>query len=213
MDVSSILLQIVAFLFALSVHEMAHAWAADHLGDPTARLQGRLTINPISHIDPIMTILFPALMIMAGWPAFGAARPVPVNTLNLANPKRDHCWIAAAGPISNFVLAAIAIVVLRGVRAGYLPLAMLPASIAEPLQLLLWVSVTVNLLLGTFNLIPIHPLDGSWILSRFLTGQAAATYASLRPYGFLLLILLLWTGTLRVVIVPVLVLGQMLVLL
>ena len=106
MDYQFIGIQIAVLLFALSFHEMAHAWAANKLGDPTARDEGRLTMNPIAHIDPIMTVLFPAMLIMIGSPViFGAAKPVPVNTNNLEHPKHDHMWIAAAGPISNLILA------------------------------------------------------------------------------------------------------------
>lgn len=207
MDISQIVTQIIAFLVALSFHEAAHAWTADKLGDPTARDLGRITMNPLAHIDPIMTVLFPAMMIMAGLPPFGAAKPVPVDTRNLAHPKRDHAWIAAAGPISNVILAAVSIVLMRMLLSGAAPFGWLPASVLAPLFLLLRWSIMVNLALATFNMIPIPPLDGSWILSNLLTGSAERLYRSVQPYGFLILILLMWSGLLWGLLGPVVMLG------
>lgn len=208
-----ILTQIVGFAFALSFHEAAHAWTADKLGDSTARDQGRITLNPIAHIDPFMTVLFPALMILAGLPPFGAAKPVPVDTRNLKNPKRDHAWIAAAGPISNVVLAVVCVVLLRLAIAESGPFAMLPESVTDPLGLLLFWSLQINLILAAFNMIPIPPLDGSWILSSFLSGPMEAMYRQLQPYGFLILMVLIWSGVLGAFLGPVLSFGRMLVLL
>ena len=213
MDPAVVITQIVAFLFALSFHEAAHAWTADRLGDPTARQLGRVTMNPIAHIDPFMTILFPALLMLAGLPPFGAAKPVPVVTRNLASPKRDHAWIAAAGPISNVILAAACVLLLRLVIAQGWTLALLPASVLEPLTQLLFWSLQINLILAAFNMIPIPPLDGSWVLSSFLEGAAGAWYRSLQPYGFLILMVLIWSGALSYFLRPVLTFGQLLVLL
>ena len=204
MDLAGLTIWIVAFIFALSFHEMAHAWAADRLGDPTARLEGRLTMNPIVHIDPFMTIVFPALLYYATGMMFGAAKPVPVNTLNLANPKRDHMWIAAAGPLSNVILAVLMLVLINLFWQPMQVAAAMGAAWPQPVYALLQISLFVNLLLATFNLIPIHPLDGSWILSRFLTGSVAEAYASLRPYGFFILIVLMYTGALWRFLNPVL---------
>ena len=136
MSITVIVIQIIAFAVAISFHEAAHAWSADKLGDPTAKLLGRVTMNPLKHIDPVMTVLFPAMLIMAGLPPFGAAKPVPVDTRNLAHPLRDHAWIAAAGPISNLILAAGSIVLLRFLMAD-LVRAMVPASIFTLLILFL----------------------------------------------------------------------------
>lgn len=211
MNYADIGIQIVALAFALSFHEAAHAWAAWKLGDSTARDQGRLTMNPIVHVDPMMTILFPAMLIFVGSPViFGAAKPVPVDTYNLSHPKRDHMWIAAAGPISNVILAAVGVVLLR---AFWGPLNVWMAqgvSWAQPVLLLLVYGVMINLVLAAFNMIPLHPLDGSWILSRFLTGNAAEAYASLRPYGFFILIMLMFVGGLRYVFGPVFALANLL---
>ncbi|SVA08622.1 uncharacterized protein METZ01_LOCUS61476 [marine metagenome] len=204
MNYGDIALQIGVLLFALSFHEMAHAWAAYRLGDTTAKDEGRLTMNPIVHVDPIMTVLFPAILILVGSPVvFGAAKPVPVNTLNLRNPRRDHMWIAAAGPASNVILATITIIVLNLVWQPLRVGAAMGEAWAEPAFLFLQMSLYINLVLATFNMIPLHPLDGSWILSRFLSGNAATAYASLRPYGVFVLIFLMYTGVLWEFINPV----------
>lgn len=203
-DYGAAAIQVAILLFALSFHEAAHAWAANRLGDPTARDEGRLTLNPLVHIDPFMTVIFPAFLILAGSPViFGAAKPVPVNTANLEHPKRDHMWIAAAGPISNIILAAGFILVIN---LAWQPLqvgAAMGAAWASPLILFLSLGVYINLLLAAFNMIPLYPLDGSWVLSRFLSGGAAQAYAKLRPYGFFILILLMWSGVLWQFINPV----------
>ena len=204
MNYGDIALQVGVLLFALSFHEMAHAWAAYRLGDTTAKDEGRLTMNPIVHVDPIMTVLFPATLILFGSPVvFGAAKPVPVNTWNLRNPKRDHMWIAAAGPASNVILATVSIVLVNVV---WRPLQIADAmgqDWAGMIAQVLFLCVGINLVLATFNMIPIHPLDGSWILSRFLSGNMETAYATLRPYGFLILIFLMYTGVLWEFINPV----------
>ena len=204
MNYGDIALQVGVLLFALSFHEMAHAWAAFRLGDTTAKDEGRLTMNPIVHVDPIMTVLFPAILILVGSPlVFGAAKPVPVNTWNLRNPKRDHMWIAAAGPASNVILATVSIVLVNVV---WRPLQIADAmgqDWAGMIAQVLFLCVGINLVLATFNIIPIHPLDGSWILSRFLSGNMETAYATLRPYGFLILIFLMYTGVLWEFINPV----------
>jgi Zn-dependent protease len=202
MSTTVIIVQIIAFAVAISFHEAAHAWSADKLGDPTAKLLGRVTMNPLKHIDPVMTVLFPAMLIMAGLPPFGAAKPVPVDTRNLAHPLRDHAWIAAAGPISNLILAAGSIVLLRFLMAD-LARAMVPASIFMLFILFLQMSLIINLLLATFNMIPIPPLDGSWVLSALLPEQVGPIYRLIRPYGFLILMVLIWGGAFRVVFQPV----------
>jgi len=202
MSTTLIVVQIIAFAVAISFHEAAHAWSANKLGDPTAKLLGRVTMNPLKHIDPVMTVLFPAMLIMAGLPPFGAAKPVPVDTRNLAHPLRDHAWIAAAGPISNVILAAGSIVLLRLLMADPVR-ALIPASIFMLLILYLQMSLIINLLLATFNMIPIPPLDGSWVLSALLPEQVGPIYRLIRPYGFLILMVLIWGGAFRVVFQPV----------
>ncbi len=202
MNYGDIALQVGVLLFALSFHEMAHAWAAYRLGDTTAKDEGRLTMNPIVHVDPIMTVLFPAILIvLQSSVIFGAAKPVPVNTRNLRNPKRDHMWIAAAGPASNVILATVTIVLIHSIYDREALIAGLDMGQAWPT--ILFHSVSINVVLATFNMIPIHPLDGSWILSRFLSGNMETAYATLRPYGFFILIFLMYTGVLWQFIDPV----------
>jgi Zn-dependent protease len=213
MELATFALGIAVLLFALSFHEAAHAWTANRLGDPTAKMLGRVTMNPIAHIDPVMTLLFPAVMYMATGFLFGAAKPVPVDTRLLKHPSRDHAVIAAAGPISNLILVVPSVILLRWVLSGAFPFSLLPESLLAidgPLTTLLWMSVLVNLILATFNLLPIPPLDGSWIVSSYLSGSALAFYRSLRPYGFMILLVLLWSGWLGRVLQPVLQFGQML---
>jgi Zn-dependent protease len=143
------------------------------------------------------------MLIAIGSPViFGAAKPVPVDTAKLEHPKRDHMWIAAAGPISNLILATISIVLINLVWQPMQVGAAMGAAWAEPLQQLLLMSVYINVLLAAFNLIPLYPLDGSWMLSRFLSGGAARAFAALRPYGFIILILLMWSGYLWAYINP-----------
>ena len=202
MSTTVIVVQIIAFAVAISFHEAAHAWSANKLGDPTAKLLGRVTMNPLKHIDPVMTVLFPAMLIMAGLPPFGAAKPVPVDTRNLAHPLRDHAWIAAAGPISNVILAFGSIVLLRFLMVDPVR-AMIPASIFAILIVYLQMSLIINLLLATFNMIPIPPLDGSWVLSALLPDQVGPLYRVIRPYGFLILMVLIWGGAFSVVFQPV----------
>jgi Zn-dependent protease len=209
MEISVIIAQVAVLLFALSFHEAAHAWSAYRLGDPTAKDLGRITLNPLAHIDPFMTILFPALLIMAGLPPFGAAKPVPVDTRYLRDPRRDHAWIAAAGPISNIILALGSAFLLRILLYDLAAVrAVVPAEVLYWVLLLLQASLLINLLLATFNMIPIPPLDGSWILSALLPGPVAAFYRQLQPYGFVILAALIWTGALSVVFRPVIAFGM-----
>jgi Zn-dependent protease len=193
----------IAFLvlvFSLTVHEAAHAWAADRLGDPTGRLLGRVSLNPAVHVDPLGTILFPLLAMIANLPIIGWAKPVPVSLLNLRNYRRDFLFIAAAGPGSNLLLAVGSGILLRvvsplGVASG-------GPEVLTPLVLLLRFALQVNLLLAIFNLIPIPPLDGSNILAGVLPASLARSYDRLRPYGFLLLYLLMFTGGLTYLVMP-----------
>lgn len=192
---------ILVLLFSVIIHECAHGLAAERYGDSTARMHGRITLNPISHIDPVGTILVPlVLALLPGGLLFGWARPVPINGANLRDPARDQPKVAAAGPASNLLLAAASAVLLGLVVAiAGLPLphaagAGLLGNLHTFLYLLFQYGVIYNVLLALFNLIPVPPLDGSWILMRFLRGPALSTYVSLRPYGFVLVLLLLSTG-------------------
>ncbi|MCX5699874.1 MAG: site-2 protease family protein [Candidatus Omnitrophica bacterium] len=171
-------------LIAMTVHEFAHGLAAYKLGDSTARLSGRLTLNPLAHIDPFWTILLPLVLFLstAGHFVFGAAKPVPVNYWALKNPKRDMIWIGLAGPSANFILAFIIAGILRVIPAQ---------GIGGSLFFNL---LTINVVLAIFNLIPIPPLDGSKILMGLLPTQLSGQYASFERYGFIMLFVFIWLG-------------------
>lgn len=154
----------IPFLFAICFHEWAHAWAAKKLGDPTADVMGRLTLNPVAHIDMVGTILFPMMAILSGGGFFfGWAKPVPVSERNLKNPRKDMFWIALAGPASNFLLAFLG-ALLFAINGRYNTSLDSAKAFSEVLQFF----VLINLALAFFNLIPIHPLDGGKIMARFL---------------------------------------------
>lgn len=183
-------------LLSLSVHEAAHAWTADRLGDPTPRRHGRLTLNPASHIDPIGTLLLPILAFASGAPIIGWARPVPVGVGYLSRGRRDFVLVALAGPVSNVLLALAASIGLRLAVGPDLGTGIL--STAGLLEL----AVQLNLLLAVFNMLPVPPLDGANVVSGLLPAPAADGFDRLRPYGFLVLYALLLTGTLGTLIGP-----------
>jgi len=203
-DPAEVLIVVGTLLFSLSIHESAHAWTADLLGDATARLMGRVTLNPLAHLDPIGSLLFPLLGLLTGGFIFGWAKPVPVNPLRLRAPKRDHLMIAAAGPLSN-VVAAVVFFLLLKVTTNVLPLQIAEEnSLIYPLYLICRTGLLINIVLAVFNLFPIPPLDGSWILSGILPDQAASIVDRVRPYGFVLLVLMLMGGVFGSVLGPVL---------
>jgi Zn-dependent protease len=202
-NIGQLLLQLVplllVLLFSLTVHESAHAWTANRLGDPTARRLGRISLNPAVHIDPIGTILLPLVAFMAGGLIFGWAKPVPVNPANLKNYRRDFLVIAAAGPASNVLLATAASLLMRVGLAG----AAASGGIASALFDVGFMVIQLNLLLAVFNMIPIPPLDGGNVLTGLLPGPLADGYDRVvRPYGFMILLVLMMTGTLGYLIVP-----------
>lgn len=186
-----LLLQALALIIGIVVHESAHALASFALGDKTARSRGRVSLNPLNHIDPFGTVLLPILMILAGGPVFAFAKPVPVNLGNLKNPKRDEILVALAGPASNLVLAAVAAVLWGALGAAYTAL---PVSVeaAVGLAQFLTTLVLVNLSLAFFNLIPLPPLDGSSVLVLLLRGEALRTYYRIQQYAMPILIIVLY---------------------
>jgi len=189
-DIFRIVVQFAAVLFAISIHESAHAWAADKFGDPTARLQGRITLNPIAHIDLIGTIIFPIMLAVVGAPVFGWAKPVMVNPYNLRNRRRDGMFISAAGPAAN-ILVSLGIIFLMLAFSN-------PILNTTSPTLLLLIKIfayllMINIFLAVFNLIPIPPLDGSGILEGLLKGEALVMYEKIKPYGFFILILIIYT--------------------
>ncbi len=198
-DIGQSLIILAVLLFSLTVHEMAHALTADWYGDPTARRLGRISLNPAVHIDPVGTIMLPLLGLLAGGFVFGWAKPVPVNPANLKNHRRDFLVIAAAGPASNILMAIAASQLLGLVPGG------LGASEGVPgvLATFGFAMVQLNLLLAVFNMLPIPPLDGGNVLAGVLPEAVAASYDRLvRPYGFVILIVLMATGWLYRLIGP-----------
>jgi Zn-dependent protease len=195
-DLNILIPLFVILILSLSIHEAAHAWTADRLGDPTARLLGRLTINPLAHIDWIGTVLFPLIAILSGFPLLGWAKPVPVNMSRLGAPRRDFALVAVAGPISNLILATIAALLWRAWTAGGVEQSLSPAT------MILLMAVRLNVLLAVFNLLPIPPLDGGNVLAGFVPESIARLIDQIRPYGFLILYAMLFTGTLWTLLDP-----------
>jgi len=194
-----ILFQIIAFLFAISVHESAHAWMANLRGDPTARMLGRITLNPIKHIDPVGTVLLPLIAVFAHIPMLGWAKPTPVNPENFRNPVLDDILTSVVGPISNFAVASVATAVLLLVKVTSAPGRQVieqivgpdplrSQSILVPFCVLFYELLVINLVLAVFNLIPVPPLDGSHVLRHFLPEPVRRVYDMMGLIGLLVLV-------------------------
>ena len=199
LDLARILIGFTVLLLSLSVHEAAHAWSADVLGDSTARRLGRVSLNPVVHIDPIGTLLFPLIAMFTNLPLIGWAKPVPVNPANLhGHWKRKYMMIAAAGPASNLVLAVIGAIGVRliGFEGGTNP------ATSQIFQFLLMM-VVLNVLLAVFNMLPVPPLDGGNVLMGLLRGRASELFNSMRPFGMIILYALLISGILWQIVEPV----------
>ncbi len=192
-------------LIAITFHEVAHGFAAYKLGDPTAKMMGRLTLNPLSHIDPWGTILMPGLLLVLtnGQFVFGYAKPVPINPNNFRHPRRDMAISAAAGPVTNLIIAFICLILLKVVSAGTLAAGSAASVIMTPLALMLKAGVVMNVVLAAFNLLPIPPLDGGRILMGFLPWQHAAAFEKIEPYGFFIVLALVATGMSDYVVVTI----------
>ena len=200
----------VALIFSLSVHESAHAWTSNYFGDDLARLQGRISLNPVAHVDPIGTLLFPAMAFFTGAPLIGWAKPTPVNPFRWRNKRVANFWVSIAGVICNFLIAIVAGVILRLLMAtnivdltsGRYGLGAEAAShslIADGAVELLMIFFTLNVALGVFNLIPIPPLDGSKVLQSLLPDSFESGFEALERFGFILLILAMFTGVFRAI--------------
>lgn len=202
-DLTQVLIVLVVLIASLSVHEAAHAFAADRLGDPTARHLGRLSLNPVVHVDPIGTLLFPLIAFLTNVPLIGWAKPVPVDPRHLKHPTRDFALIAAAGPASNVVMAIAGAIVLEVVRNFAVPGDIAALAVLRPAIQLLRVFVYLNVLLAVFNMIPVPPLDGGNVLIGLLPASSARLVEQMRPYGILILYALMLTGVLSTLLGPV----------
>jgi len=195
----NVAIMMVPFLLSIAIHETAHAWVANKLGDPTGRLMGRISLNPLNHADPIGTFVFPVIGAAGGGFIFGWAKPVPVNPVNLRNYRNDMFLISAAGPASNFILSFIFTFILVLLNKFF---SSIPVGIYVPLTKMLFSGIGINLLLCFFNLIPLGPLDGAKILNRFLPESMAQTLESLSFHGTILLMILVFGGMLGGIIGP-----------
>ncbi len=186
-------------LFAITLHEVAHGWMARRLGDPTAMMLGRLSLNPLRHIDPIGTVLVPALLLALGGVIFGWAKPVPVTWENLRHPRRDMALVGLAGPVANLLMAVAWALLLK---LSFALSAQGLEWVAVPLAYMAAAGITINVILMALNLLPLPPLDGSRVVAGFLPPRWAEAYGRIEPYGFLILLTLLVTGILGRVLWP-----------
>ncbi|HEX5339366.1 MAG TPA: site-2 protease family protein [Gammaproteobacteria bacterium] len=197
--IQKIAIWVIPVLLAVTLHEAAHGWVANRLGDPTARMLGRLTINPLKHIDPIGTILVPAiLLLLPGQFLFGWAKPVPISPRNFKAPRRDMAMVGVAGPLANLLMAVLWCIVTR--ISLYLPES--AAHVSLPLALLGVAGIFVNVLLMVFNLLPLPPLDGGRVASGLMPREWARVYDRIEPYGFWILLALIVTNVLGLILWP-----------
>lgn len=189
----------IPVIFAITVHEAAHGLVASYFGDQTARLSGRLTLNPIKHIDPIGTVALPLILLAFGGLIIGWAKPVPVEWRNLRNPRQDMAWVAIAGPGANLIMMLLWAVIAKMA----ISFETFFQGFAQPMLYMAMAGVTINIVLMVLNLLPVPPLDGSRVVSSLLPPRMAAKYNRLEPYGLIIVILLLLTGVLSWILWPI----------
>ena len=201
-----LLISALPILLAITFHEVSHGYVAHRLGDPTAKMLGRLTLNPIPHIDLFGTIILPLMLyyLTDGRFVFGYAKPVPINPMNFKNPKKDMAISAAAGPVTNILLAVLSFIVWKLVL---IPLAGLSPEIVgekvlRPLTMIFQSSIIVNVILASFNMIPIPPLDGGRVLTGLLPYKQAAAFSRIEPFGFIIVLILIYSGIANYIIMP-----------
>ncbi len=213
MDIQRIVVSVLPILIAITFHEVSHGFVANKLGDPTAKFAGRLTLNPIVHIDPVGTILMPVLLFVFtnGQFVFGYAKPVPINPMNFKDPKKDMAVSAAAGPLTNIVLAVVSQLILKIILLFGIHPAGAGSAVLIPLAMMFEYSILINIVLAVINLIPIPPLDGGRVLIGFLPHKQAVSYSRIEPYGFIIVIILLMSGIANIIIYPVISLLYLLV--
>jgi len=199
-DISQIFISFIVLLFSLTIHEMSHAWTADRLGDSTARLLGRISLNPLVHADLLGTIVLPLIALATGAPLIGWAKPVPVNVRRLRHGRRDYVLVAAAGPVSNLVIAVVAASLLAVMPIS--PHRLGEPNVSVPVAEILSMAMRLNVLLAVFNMLPIPPLDGGNVLSGLLPYRLASIFDQVRPYGFVLLYLLILSGGFNLIVGP-----------
>ena len=216
-DIGNLILYMVALIFSLSFHESAHAWTSDQFGDSTARLLGRVSLNPRTHVDPIGTVVFPIIGFITGFPLLGFAVPTPVDPSRWRGRVKAEIAVSAAGPISNFILAAGTFAIIKTLLTFGIMQQSFEGDIffniitptagqsvlLEPVGKLLSIMLVLNLSLGLFNLVPIPPLDGSHVLEALLPYEMAQAYAQIRPFGMFLLIALVSVGALSFIFTPI----------
>jgi Zn-dependent protease len=200
LNLAALFIALLVLIFSLTVHEAAHAWSASRLGDETARRLGRVSLNPVVHVDPIGTLLLPVIAMVSNAPIIGWAKPTPVNVRNLRSPRRDHILITAAGPVSNLIIAVGAAVALRLMPSASTYVG--DVDVVSPIGTIASQALLLNVLLAVFNMLPIPPLDGGQILMALLPRHIAARLGFLYEYGFLILMGLLVLGVLEVLIGP-----------
>lgn len=206
--INDLLIAILPILIAITFHEVAHGFVAYKLGDSTAKVMGRLTLNPLAHIDPVGTVIVPLMLFILSKGAFifGAAKPVPVNFYNLRNPRRDSAIVSAAGPTVNVLIALLSIFLLFFIYKIYtifIPSSFIGQKIIMPINKMLLYSVSFNIFIAAFNLLPVPPLDGGRIVISLLPPQYSFQFSKIEPYGIFIVLILWFTGIAHYIIMPI----------